>query len=77
MLKYLITFLCNGIAVLFPGSMVPGIFFGIGLTFSGLGVGLVPNSIENALIILGIMLAFSIIGMFAAWLTEKLQKISK
>lgn len=75
--KYLITFLCNGIAVLFPSSMVPGIFFGIGLTFSGLGVGLVPDSIENALIILGIMAAFATIGMSAAWLTAKLQKISK
>lgn len=75
--KYLITFLCNGIAVLFPGSMVPGIFFGIGLTFSGLGVGLVPNSIESILIILVIMIGFAIIGMLAAWITEKLQKISK
>lgn len=77
MLKYLVTFLCNGIAVLFPSSMVPGIFFGIGLTFSGLGVGLLPNNIENALIILGVMVAFSIIGMISTWLTEKLQKISK
>lgn len=76
-IKYFMVFLCNGIAVLFPGSMVPGIFFGIGLTFSGLGVGLIPNNIEKTLIILGIMAIFTTIGMLASWSTEKIQKILK
>lgn len=74
--KYLIIFLCNGIATLFPGNMIPGIFFGIGLTFSGLGVGLSPDSIENTLLILVIMIIFSTIGICAAWATEKIQTLT-
>lgn len=76
-IKYLMVFLCNGIAVLFPVNMVPGIFFGIGLTFSGLGIGIIPDSIVNTLIILGIMAVFSALGMVASWTAEKIQKISK
>ena len=53
------------IAVLFPSSMVSGIFFGIGFTFSGLGVELMPDSLGNIVIILAIMVIFSIVGMIA------------
>lgn len=74
--KYLIIFLCNGIAILFSAGIMSGIFFGICLTFSGLGVGFFPDSIKNILIILAVIVFFAIIGMTASWLTEKIQKIS-
>lgn len=76
-IKYLIVFLCNGIAVLFPGKLVPGIFFGIGLTFSGLGAGIMPNTLKDIFIILAVIIIFSILGMLAAWSSEKIQNIKK
>lgn len=76
-IKYLIVFLCNGIAVLFPGKFVPGIFFGIGLTFSGLGAGIMPNTLKDVFIILAVIIIFSILGMVAAWSSEKIQNIKK
>jgi len=72
-IKYLVVFLCNGIAVLFPGKYVPGIFFGIGLTFSGLGAGIMPNTLNDILLILSVIVGFSAIGMIAAWSSEKIQ----
>ncbi len=72
-IKYLIVFLCNGIAVLFPTKLVSGIFLGIGITFSGLGVGIMPNTLKDAFIILSVIVIFSILGMIAAWSSEKLQ----
>lgn len=76
-IKYLIVFLCNGIAVLFPGKFVSGIFLGMGLTFSGLGVGIIPNTLKDALIILFVIISFSILGMVAAWSSEKIQNMKK
>lgn len=75
--KYLIVFLCNGVAVLFSGKFVPGIFFGIGLTFSGLGAGIMPNTLKDVLIILAVIIGFSTLGMVAAWTSEKIQNIKK
>jgi len=75
-IKYLIVFLCNAIAVLFPGKFVPGIFFGIGLTFSGLGSGIMPNTLKDFMIILVVIISFCVLGMVAAWSSEKLQNIN-
>ena len=59
-IKYLIVFLCNGVAVLFPGEFVSSIFLGIGFTFSGLGAGIMPNTPKDVLIILAVIISFSI-----------------
>ena len=71
--KYVIVFLCNGVAMLFPGCIISAIFFGIGLTFSGLGAGLMPNNLESTIKILVLTISFSLLGMIAAWSVEKLQ----
>lgn len=76
-LKYVIVFLCNGVAVLFPGKFVPGIFFGIGLTFSGLGAGIMPNTLKDILVILIVIMSFTTLGMLSAWSSEKIQNINK
>ena len=69
-IKYLIIFLFNGIATLCPGSLVPGIFFGIALTFSGLGGGFRPNGLQATLVMFFVMIIFSIIGVMASWATQ-------
>ena len=75
-IKYLTVFICNGIAVLFPSKFISSIFFGIGLTFSGLGSNILPTSFNNTLIILLVTILFSTLGIIAAWSSEKLHNLN-
>ena len=75
--KYVLVFLCNSVAMLFPGCIISAIFFGIGLTFSGLGAGIMPNDLASTLTILVTINGFALLGMIAAWSVEKLQNHNK
>lgn len=50
----------------FPYS-VSGIFVGIAMTFSGLGVSMSPNTISTALIMLTIIVVYGILGLLSGW----------
>lgn len=83
----LFVFLANGSMMLFPHlkklwlHSLSGIFMGVFLVFSGLGVGLYPTTISNAFLLLGIILLYSLIGLVAGWackiLGEKKTNFSK
>lgn len=69
-------FIFNMIALYFDNfkklwmNSVTGIFMGIALTFSGLGVGLAPNSWANAGILICVLLLYVILGMACATATS-------
>ena len=50
---------------------VSGIFVGIAMTFSGLGIGLFPNNFESSVLILSIILIYGILGLMSGWATLK------
>ena len=54
----------------FPIS-VSGMFVGIAMTFSGLGIGLSPNNIENSIMMLLIIVIYGILGLLSGWATLK------
>lgn len=69
----IINFLCielENVQKYFPIS-INGIFVGIAMTFSGLGVGLNINSIESSLMMLTIIVIYGILGLLSGWLTLK------
>jgi len=66
-------FLFNGLAMYFDNlkkfwlSSITGIFMGIFLTFSGLGVGLSPDTWGNAGTLFGILMLYSVLGTICAF----------
>jgi len=70
----LFVFLANGAMMFFPNfkklwlNSISGIFMGVFLTFSGLGVSLYPATLQNALLQLAIILIYSTIGLIAGFL---------
>ncbi len=69
----LINFLCielEGVKKFFPIS-VSGIFVGIAMTFSGLGIGLTPDNLQNAILMLAIIVIYGILGLLSGWATLK------
>lgn len=70
----LFVFLANGAMMLFPYfkkvwmDSISGIFMGVFLTFSGLGVSLYPSTVSNAFLQLSIILIYSILGLIAGLL---------
>lgn len=73
MATMLINYLCielERVGKVFPIS-VSGIFVGIAMTFSGLGVGLSPSNLENSLIMLAIIVIYGILGLLSGWATLK------
>ncbi len=71
-------FIFNGLVVYFDNfkkiwlNSLSGIFMGIFLTFSGLGVGLAPNSWANAGILIGTILLYNLLGLICATLSNYL-----
>lgn len=73
MATMLINYLCielERIGKFFPIS-VSGIFVGIAMTFSGLGVGLTPDTINNSILMLTIIIVYGILGLLSGWATLK------
>ena len=70
----LFVFLANGAMMFFPHfkkvwlNSISGIFMGVFLTFSGLGVSLYPSTVPNAFLQLAIMLIYSLFGLIAGFL---------
>ncbi|MBQ8844561.1 MAG: DUF1097 domain-containing protein [Clostridia bacterium] len=70
----LFVFLANGGMMFFPKlkkvwmNSISGIFMGVFLTFSGLGVSLYPTSVSNAFLQLGTILIYSTFGLVAGYL---------
>lgn len=54
----------------FPIS-VSGIFVGIAMVFSGLGVGLTVDTIQNSILMLIIIVVYGILGLLSGWATLK------
>jgi len=54
----------------FPIS-TSGTFVGIALTFSGLGIGLGVDTIQNSITMLSIIVAYGILGLLSGWATLK------
>lgn len=54
----------------FPIS-TSGIFVGMSMTFSGLGVGLGVDTFKNSILMLIIILVYGILGLLAGWATLK------
>jgi len=50
---------------------ISGIFVGIAMTFSGLGIGLSPNTLDNSILMLTIILVYGILGLLSGWATLK------
>lgn len=50
---------------------VSGIFVGIAMTFSGLGIGIAPNTLTNSVLMLAIILIYGILGLLSGWATLK------
>lgn len=66
---FIINFICielENTEKFFPYS-VSGIFVGIGMTFSGLGVAMAPNSMTAALTMLTIIVVYGILGLLSGW----------
>lgn len=73
MATMLINYLCielERLGKVFPIS-VSGIFVGIAMTFSGLGIGLSPSNIENSVLMLAIIIIYGILGLLSGWATLK------
>lgn len=69
----IINFACielEAIKKYFPIS-VSGIFVGIAMTFSGLGIGLMPNTLGNSLMVLLVIMIYGILGLLSGWATLK------
>ena len=70
----LFVFLANGGMMFFPKldkvwmNSISGIFMGVFITFSGLGVSLYPTSVSNAFLQLGTILIYSTFGLVAGYL---------
>lgn len=54
----------------FPIS-ISGIFVGMAVTFSGLGIGLNTDTINNSVLLLVIILTYGILGLLSGWATLK------
>lgn len=76
----LFVFLANGAMMFFPNfkkvwlNSISGIFMGVFLTFSGLGVSLFPTTVSNAFLQLGIILIYSLFGLIAGFLCTHFAK---
>lgn len=74
----LFVFLANGAMMFFPHlkkiwlDSLSGIFVGVAMTFSGVGVGLSPNTAHNAFLLLGIILIYGIFGLVAGFAVSQL-----
>ena len=56
----------------FPIS-ISGIFVGIAMTFSGLGVGLTIDTLGNSILMLSIIMIYGILGLLCGWATLKFE----
>lgn len=75
----IINFACMEIEIIdkyFPIS-ISGIFVGIAMTFSGLGVGLSPTTFENSILMLFIIIVYGILGLLSGWATLKFGTTNK
>jgi len=76
----LFVFLANGGMMAFPHfkkvwlDSISGIFMGVFLTFSGLGVSLYPTTTSNAFLQLAIILIYSLFGLIAGFLCTVFSK---
>lgn len=69
----LINFLCvemESLDKFFPVS-ISGMFVGIAMTFSGLGIGLTTNSVGSSLLMLFIIVIYGILGLVSGWASIK------
>ncbi len=72
----LFVFLANGAMMFCPKlekiwlHSLSGIFMGVFLTFSGLGVSLFPTTVANAFLMLAIILIYSVIGLIAGYVCK-------
>ena len=69
----IINYLCielEKIGKFFPIS-ISGIFVGIAMTFSGLGINLSPNTLNNSILMLVIIVIYGILGLLSGWATLK------
>ena len=41
------------------------------MTFAGVGIGVIPNTLVNSALILGIILIYGILGLLSGWATLK------
>lgn len=57
----------------FPIS-VSGIFVGIAMVFSGLGINLGVDTFQNSILMLAIILIYGILGLLSGWATLQLNK---
>ncbi|MBQ8426076.1 MAG: hypothetical protein IJX17_08710 [Clostridia bacterium] len=79
----LFVFLANGAMMFFPKfsklwlNSISGIFMGVFLTFSGLGVKLYPVTVSDAFLQLGIILIYSTFGLIAGYLCTYFGKEKK
>ena len=73
--KYAMVFIANSTAMLLPSKTTYGIFFGISFVFSGLGIGMIPDSIERAFIMLGIIVIYTLLGTLCPFAVNKIYKI--
>lgn len=53
---------------------INGIFVGLAMTFSSLGIGLSPNNMYNSLLMLLIIVVYGILGLLCGYLTIKINK---
>ena len=76
----LFVFLANGAMMFFPNfkkvwmNSISGIFMGVFLTFSGLGVSLYPSTVSSAFLQLAIILIYSVIGLLAGFICVLVNK---
>jgi len=54
----------------FPIS-ISGIFVGIAMAFSGLGIGLTVDTLWNSILMLAIIIVYGILGLLSGWATLK------
>lgn len=54
----------------FPVSL-SGIFVGMAMVFSGLGVGLTVDTLQNSILMLVIIIVYGILGLLSGWATLK------
>ena len=79
----LFVFIANGVMMLFAHTKkiwldsIPGIFMGVFLCFSGVGVKLYPTTWENAFLQLGIILIYSTLGLICGFMTNYLNNLGK
>ena len=69
----IINFLCielENVEKVFPIS-ISGIFVGIAMTFSGIGIGLTINNWYNSVIMLTVIVVYGILGLLSGWATLK------